>query len=92
VRHALASDGVYVTTVPSSRIFFDAARTLFGCPRARLVVVRPRPADLRHLAGLVDMGRLRPHIDRVVPFAMAVEAVRHLETRHAHGKVVIRID
>lgn len=92
VRHALAADGVYVTTVPSTRILLDTARTLVGRPRARLVVVQPRVADLQHLARLVDEGRLRPHIDRIVPLREATDAVRHLETRHAHGKVVIRID
>ncbi len=92
VRRGLAADGLYVTTVPSRRIFLDAATTWLRRPRARLVVVRLRTADLDQLAGLVEDGRLRPRIDRVVPFADCVEAVRYLETRHAHGKVVIRIE
>ena len=92
VRRGLAADGIYVTTVPSRRIFLDTASTLVRKPRARLVVVRLRTADLEQLARFVEDGRLRPHIDRVVPFADAIEAVRHLETRHAHGKVVIRIE
>ncbi len=91
VRHALAPGGVYVTTVPSRRIFLDTALTLVGSPRARLVVVQPRTADLELLARLVEEGRLRPQIDRVVPLESAADAVRHLETWHAHGKVVIRI-
>jgi NADPH:quinone reductase-like Zn-dependent oxidoreductase len=92
VRSSLAADGVYVTTVPSLRIFRDSAMTIVGSPRARLVMVRPRAADLESLARLVEDGRLRPHIDRVFPLASAVDAVRHLETWHAHGKVVVRID
>jgi NADPH:quinone reductase-like Zn-dependent oxidoreductase len=92
VRRALTAKGFYVTTVPSGRILLDTGRTLVGGPRARLVVVRPRAADLAQLATLVDEGRVRPAIDRVVPLAEAVDAVRHLETRHAHGKVVIRIE
>jgi NADPH:quinone reductase-like Zn-dependent oxidoreductase len=91
-RHALTAHGVYVTTVPSRRILLDTLRTFIGYPRARLVAVRSRAADLEQLARLVDEGRLRPQIDRVVPLTEAVEAVRHLETRHAHGKVIIRIE
>jgi NADPH:quinone reductase-like Zn-dependent oxidoreductase len=44
------------------------------------------------LARFIEDGRLRPQIDRVVPLANAAEAVRHLETWHAHGKVVVRIE
>ncbi|HJW76928.1 MAG: hypothetical protein A2V77_04035 [Anaeromyxobacter sp. RBG_16_69_14] len=92
VRQALASGGVYITTVPSPRILVDTAMTLVGSPRARLVVVRSRTADLVSLARFIEDGRLRPHLDRVVPLANAAEAVRHLETWHAHGKVVVRIE
>lgn len=92
VRPGLAASGTYVTTVPSRRIFLDTARTLLRTPRARLVAVRIRTEDLEALALLVDQGRLRSRIDRVVSLMDAAEAVRHLETRHAHGKIVIRID
>jgi NADPH:quinone reductase-like Zn-dependent oxidoreductase len=92
VRRALTDQGVYVTTVPSRRILLDTVRTLRGGSRARLVVVRPQAVDLEHLARLVDEGLVQPAIDRVVPLAGAVDVMRHLETRHAHGKVVIRIE
>ena len=92
VRGALTERGVYVSTVPSRRVLFDALRTLVGWPRARLVVVRSRHADLEALRAHVEAGRLRPVIDRVVPFEDAIEAVRHLETKRARGKIVIAID
>ena len=91
VKHALSEDGVYVTTVPSARIVADTLRTLVGRRRARLVIVRPRRADLATLAGHVEAGRLRPVIDRVVPFEEAIEGMRHLETKRARGKIVISI-
>ncbi len=81
----------YITTVPSARIALDVARTLASKPRARLIVVRSRREDLEHITTLVEQKRLRPVIDRVVPFADAIEAMRHLESKHARGKVVIRI-
>ncbi len=90
-RPALRPGGVFVTTVPSRRIFLDALRTPLGPVRARLVRVQPRAADLETLARHVDDGGLRPQVDRVFPFDEAAEAVRYLERRRAHGKVVVRV-
>jgi alcohol dehydrogenase len=69
----------------------DAVRTAVGHPRARLVVVRSRRADLDTITRMVDDRALKPVIDRVVPFADAIDAVRHLETKRARGKIVISI-
>ena len=91
VRRALTSNGIYVTTVPSVRIAHDALRTLVGSPRARLVVVKARSADLDTIAGLVGETKLRPVIDRVVPFDDAVDGLRHLETKRARGKIVVSL-
>lgn len=90
VRRALI--GTYVSSVPSPRILIDTARTLFAAKRARLVLVRSRREDLDAITALVEQGRLRPVIDRVVPFADAIDGVRHLESKHARGKIVIRVD
>jgi NADPH:quinone reductase-like Zn-dependent oxidoreductase len=91
VRRALTKDGIYVTTVPSLRIVRDRLLTLVGTPRARIVVVRPRRADIETIAAFVDDGRLRPVIDRVVSFDDAIEGMRHLETKRARGKIVVRM-
>lgn len=91
VRASLGPGGVFVTTVPSWRIVVDALRTIVGYPRARLVAVRSRAADLDVLAQLVDAGRLRAVIDRVVDFDAVVDAIRFLESRRARGKVVVRM-
>lgn len=91
VRRALTGDGMYVTTVPSARIVRDAMRTLVGKQRARLVVVKPRTADLDTIAGLVAEQKLRPVIDRVVPFVDAIDGMRHLETKRSRGKIVVTV-
>jgi NADPH:quinone reductase-like Zn-dependent oxidoreductase len=83
---------VFVTTVPSRRIALDTLRTLVGPVRARMVSVRPRSADLAELGRLLDDGRLRPQIDRTFPLAEAREAVRYVEERRAHGKVVVTVE
>ena len=92
VERALRPSGIYVTTVPSLRIVRDSLRTLARWPRARLVVVRARRADLDTLTRLVDEKQLRPVVDRVISFDQAIEGLRHLETKHARGKIVVKVD
>ncbi len=91
VKRALTPDGIYVTTVPSVRIASDSLRTLVGYPRARLVVVRARRADLEAITRLVDDRLLRPVVDRIVPFDEAVEGLRYLETKRARGKIIVKV-
>ena len=47
--------------------------------------------DLDHLRGLIEAGTVKPVIDRAFPLAEAPEAMRHLEGRHARGKVVLTV-
>jgi NADPH:quinone reductase-like Zn-dependent oxidoreductase len=90
-RPALTRRGVYVKTVPKPRELLDVARTLVTHPRARLVVVRPRARDLLAIRGYVDEGKVVPVIDRTYPLDRVAEAEAHLETKHARGKVIIRV-
>ncbi len=49
-------------------------------------------ADLENMLQAVGQHQLRPHIDRVFPFAQAPEAFRYFSGRGHIGKVVIRHD
>jgi NADPH:quinone reductase-like Zn-dependent oxidoreductase len=91
VKRSLTPDGIYVTTVPSARIVRDSLRTIARYPRARLVVVRARRADLESVARFVDDRLLRPVVDRVVAFEDAIEGLRYLETKRARGKIVVKV-
>ena len=51
-----------------------------------------KAADLETLAGLFEAGKLSPPVDRAFPLEQAVEALRRVEGRQAHGKVVIVMD
>jgi NADPH:quinone reductase-like Zn-dependent oxidoreductase len=51
-----------------------------------------RQADLGTLRELIQSGKVRPVIDRRYPLSRMTEAIRYLETGHAHGKVVISLD
>jgi NADPH:quinone reductase-like Zn-dependent oxidoreductase len=93
VRHALAPGGRYVSVVIRARAILREAAVRFGVLRspARLVSVRPRVADLELLARWLDDGIVRPAIDRVFALDAIADAHRHLEGRHARGKVVVAI-
>ena len=47
--------------------------------------------DMDVLAGLMETGSLRPYISRRYDLSDAAEALRHLGTGHAAGKVVIAV-
>jgi NADPH:quinone reductase-like Zn-dependent oxidoreductase len=47
--------------------------------------------DLGELARLVEAGKVRPVIDRTVPFVEVPEAITYVEQGHARGKVVIDV-
>lgn len=46
---------------------------------------------LESLNPLLEDGTLRPHIDRVFPFAQTTEALAYAESGQARGKVVIQV-
>lgn len=48
-------------------------------------------AQLSKIAEMIDAGTLRTVVDRVFPFAETNEALAHVETGRAKGKVVIKI-
>lgn len=63
----------------------------FISQKIKLFVTKPNRADLQVLADLVQAGRVTPMIDRCYPLTAAAEALRHLESGHAHGKIVVTI-
>lgn len=48
------------------------------------------PADLEALLALIEEGRLKPVIDKVLPLEQTAEAERLLEDREVFGKVMLR--
>jgi len=86
-----AGRGVYVSTVPSlSRAALDVVTRVRRVQR-RLVVVKPRRADLTQLAGWLADGTLRAVIDSRFPLARIHDAFRVLESRRARGKIVVEV-
>ena len=60
-------------------------------PKVVVLPTRPSAAHLQVLGGMVESGELSPILDRTYDLPEAAYAIRHLETEHARGKVVIRV-
>ena len=63
----------------------------FISQKIRLFVTKPNRDDLQVLADLIQAGTVTPVIDRCYPLSAAAEAFRHLESGHAHGKIVLTV-
>jgi NADPH:quinone reductase-like Zn-dependent oxidoreductase len=91
VAPALRPQGRFVSLVPSRGIVSDVLLGRVRFPPTHLTSVRPRSADLAQLATWLAAGQLTPVIDEVYAPDRLHEAMRHLETRHARGKIVVRL-
>ncbi|HKX00109.1 MAG TPA: NAD(P)-dependent alcohol dehydrogenase [Bryobacteraceae bacterium] len=56
------------------------------------MIARANQDDLAVLAELIEQGKVTPVIDKMYQLSEAAEAMRHLETGRARGKIVIRLD
>ena len=68
----------------------ESAARLHGV-RAAMVQVIPDGGRLREIGALIDAGELRVLIDSVFPLDQAAAAHRRSETRHARGKIVLKV-
>jgi NADPH:quinone reductase-like Zn-dependent oxidoreductase len=59
--------------------------------RIRPFSAKAKQPDLLTLTGLVEDGKLTPIVDRTYPLADAAKGLRHVESGHARGKVVLTI-
>ena len=53
--------------------------------------MRANGPQLREIAALVELGVIRPVVDRIFPFEATNDALAYVETGRAKGKVVIKI-
>ncbi len=57
-----------------------------------MMMARASKDDLAWLAELMQAGKVTPVIDRTYQLSEAAEAMRHLETGRARGKIVIQVE
>ena len=92
VRKMIKPRGAFITTVPGGPILkWALISRLSAGPRAHLVVVKSRAADLQAISAWIEAGRLSPVIDRTFPLEAVQEAHAYIETKRARGKVVLSV-
>ncbi len=91
-RHVLATEGIYVTTVPQPKdVLYMGLKMVTGGPQAYLVMVKPIASDLQWMTTMIDEGKIRPVIDREYPLSQIAEAFAYSQQGRARGKIVITI-
>ncbi|MFJ3669474.1 NAD(P)-dependent alcohol dehydrogenase [Streptomyces sp. NPDC090106] len=68
-----------------------AVLSAFVKQRFRPLFAITRQRDLLTLKALAEQGVITPVVDRAYPLAEAVAAVRHLESGHPRGKLVVTV-
>jgi NADPH:quinone reductase-like Zn-dependent oxidoreductase len=97
-RRVLRPDGMHVVVGASSqgrwigpigRMLRGVALSRFAKWRIVTFIARSGQKDLAIIAELMASGKVTPVIDRCYRLDETPEAIRHLETKHARGKVII---
>lgn len=92
-RRALAPTGRYVMSGGSNRQFHEALLLgpLLSITRQTLgsMLAKPNQRDLLVLKELIEAAKVRPVIERSYPLSEVPEVIRHLESGHASGKLVV---
>ncbi len=99
LRRALTPAGTAVITggegggnwIGMGRQFRALARSPFIHQRLTILTPKQRAADLERLAALIQAGKVTPSIGATYPLDQTPEAMRHLESGKARGKIAITI-
>jgi NADPH:quinone reductase-like Zn-dependent oxidoreductase len=94
-KRTLIPTGRYVMIGGSNRQLFEALLLgpllSIGGQKLGNLLARPNQPDLLVLKDLIEAGKVRPVIERSYQLSEVPEAIRHLESGHASGKLVVAI-
>jgi NADPH:quinone reductase-like Zn-dependent oxidoreductase len=58
----------------------------------KFIFMHPNGAHLGEIQALIEEGKIKPIMDTIYPFSESIEALTHLATGRAKGKIVIKIN
>ncbi|MEH1961159.1 MAG: NAD(P)-dependent alcohol dehydrogenase [Nostoc sp.] len=89
-KRVLKPNGIYITTVPSPKVFLEIVLTAFlPGQKAKSVFEKPNAKDLVYLKELIEAGKIRVVIDRTYPLQELAAAHSYSETGRAVGKIAL---
>lgn len=96
-RHSLLPNGKYLLVGGNMKAILQAAFlgpivSLFIPKKLGMLVVKPNPEDLLHVADLVSSQKIKAVIDQQFPMKEVKAAFERLYAGKAKGKVVIEVD
>lgn len=59
--------------------------------RGASIAVKPNAEELAEIAKLIEAGKIKPVVTRMLPLADAVKAQQQIASGHTRGKIVLRI-
>jgi NADPH:quinone reductase-like Zn-dependent oxidoreductase len=87
---ALRPNGTYVACAfPPTALFLGPLISMTGSKKVTALSHQPNTEDLLFIGQLLETGKVVPVIDKRYPLGEVAEGMRHLETGHHRGKVVI---
>ncbi|WP_081426148.1 zinc-binding dehydrogenase [Sorangium cellulosum] len=89
---SLAKNGVYLSTVFTAPLLLQRSWTsMVGGKRATSAMSIEKTEGLNFIRGLIEVGRLRPVIDRRYPLEQTAEVHRYVDEGHKKGSIVITV-
>src|ERR1700730_8620248 len=86
--YGVVKKGGIVMTLVSN---LDKAELVKHVIRGAGIAVHPDAKDLAEIAQLIDAGKIKPVVTKVLPLSEAVAAQRQAATHHTRGKIVLQI-